>query len=159
VGNPDLSRSRSLARTIAAGDADAIAGFRDAHIETVRRYCGAVCASDRAEDACDAAFREFVARVREAGDSEIDLDRVLLQATRSAAAGRFELRGSVQATDPAVCAAMPELLAAEANGELRTDPEVLRRHREGCARCGAIAAQLERAEHEFSRASVWIPSA
>jgi hypothetical protein len=153
VGHPDLSPPPSLVETIRAGDADAIAGFRDAHIDRVRRYCAAVCAGDRIDEACDAAFREFVARVRES--DEADLEQVLLRATRSSAAGRLELDD----VSEAICAAMPELLAAEANGELRADPEALRRHREGCAACAAVAARLERAEQAFSRASVWMPPA
>jgi len=155
VGDPDLSDGRSLAETIRSGDPDAIAGFRDAHIEKVRTYCAKTCAPDRVDEACEAALREFVARVRERDARSVDLDRELLRATRSAAAGRFEV--SAETSEP-LCAAMPELLAAEANGELRADASSLRSHERECATCADTVERVRRAEDAFARATPWIPT-
>ena len=69
MGDPDLSDGgRSLVETARGGDADAIAGFRDAHVAKVRSYCTRVCPPDRVDEATAAAFREFVARVRTSVD-------------------------------------------------------------------------------------------
>jgi hypothetical protein len=156
VGDPDLSDDgQSLVQTIRRGDPDAIAGFRDAHIEKVRSYCARVCPPDRVDEACAAAFREFVARLRD-GDGRVALDRVLLLATRSAAAGRFELDAPANA---AICLAMPELVAAQANGELRADPATLRLHQQECPVCAATADRTNQAEDAFAHATGWLPHA
>jgi hypothetical protein len=155
VGDPDLSDGRSLAETIRAGNPDAIAGFRDAHIAKVRSYCAQVCPSDRIDETCEAALREFVTRVRESDARRVNLGRELLRATRSAAAGRFEL--STQ-TDAAVCVAMPELIAAEANGELRAEASSLHRHERACPTCAETAERMRRAEEAFAHATGWIPT-
>jgi hypothetical protein len=155
VGDPDLSDGRSLAETIRAGNPDAIAGFRDAHIAKVRSYCAQVCPPDRIDETCEAALREFVARIRESDALRVDLGQELLRATRSAAAGRFEL--STQ-TDAAVCLAMPELIAAEANGELRAEGSALRSHEQECATCAETVQRMRRAEEAFAHATGWIPA-
>jgi hypothetical protein len=157
VGDPDLSQGgRSLAETVRAGDADAIAGFRDAHSAKVRSYCAQVCAPGRIDEACAVAFREFVARIRDSDARPLDLEQELLKATRSAAAGRFELSTPAGS---AVCRAMPELIAAASNGELRGDAEALARHREECPVCASTAERAARAEQAFAGATGWIPSA
>jgi hypothetical protein len=163
VGDPDLSGGgRSLVETVREGDADAIAGFRDAHIAKVRSYCALVCPPDRVDEATAAAFRDFVARVRTSTGPILDLDRVLLMATRSAAAGRFEPAAPTAPASPAadesICQAMPELLAAAANGELRSDAATLIRHQRDCATCRATAERTGAAEQAFARATGWIPS-
>jgi hypothetical protein len=160
VGDPDLSLSRSLAETIRLGDPDAIAGFRDAHIGSIRSYCAAVCAPDLVEDACEASFLEFLGRVNAGSPADAELMDVLLRSTRSAAAGRFDVVRPQPApgqslsfhADTAICAAMPELLAAAANDELRGDRAEVAGAQASCATCTATAARIEQAERAFALA-------
>ncbi len=160
MGDPDLTGAPSLAATIRLGDVDAVAGFRDAHAEKVRSFCASVCAPERLDDACEAAFIEFVARIRTTEIGDERLDDLLLKATRSAAAGRCQIirprpsRDGAQAShpDPRICAAMPELLAAAANSELRGDPAALAREQESCPTCAATAARMRTAERAFALA-------
>jgi hypothetical protein len=167
MGDSDLSagdrRARpSLAALIGAGDADVIAGFREAHTEKIRRYCAEVCSQERVDEAVAAAFVDFLARLRVAEDPEQGLDELLLQATRSAAAPRFEVSGPPSSLDVAGfglrrdCEAMPELLAAIANGELRRD-DAARQHIESCETCAASAERIQQAERAFLQAPA-VPS-
>ncbi len=181
MGDPDLSDGgsppASLPDLIRAGDADAFAGFREAHIDIVRAYCEVACAPELVAEACDAAFLDFVGRLS-ADPAEQGLDAVLLAATRSAAARRFPApedlavsdtsagaAGAAAAADPPrgrrhpdgppdtrICAAMPELLAARANGELRGDDDAIAGHITGCPVCAAGEARLQAAEAAFSTA-------
>jgi hypothetical protein len=160
VGDPDLSIARSLAETIRLGDPDAIAGFRDAHLGSIRSYCAAVCVPELVEDACEASFLEFLGRVSAGSPGDAELMEVLLRSTRSAAAGRFDVIRPQPApgqslafhADTTICAAMPELLAAAANGEIRGDPSELRREQASCATCSGTAARIEQAERAFAAA-------
>ncbi len=167
--SPPTPGGPSLTELIRAGDLDAIAGFRDAHLEQIRGYCEVVCAPDRVQEACDSVFLEFVGRVRvsdaalggeAALDGDAPLGKLLLQATRSASAARFERwpasRPPPRSDDEdAICAAMPELLAAKANGELRGDGVAVREHVAGCPTCSTTTARLQRAERAFARATGW----
>jgi hypothetical protein len=161
VGDPDLSVGAqrahpSLAALIGAGDLDAFAGFRDAHAAKVRSYCGEVCARERVEEALAAAFIDFLARLRIAGDHDSSLEKLLLAATRSAAAGRFEVWRSLAAVEQTGseihpdCAAMPELLAASANGELRGDRTTITRHLSSCPTCAITADRTQQAARRFA---------
>jgi hypothetical protein len=162
LGDPDLSGARSLAELIAFGDMDALAGFRDAHVGKVRAFCEIACPSAQVDAACEATFVEFVARVKADPSDDRALEALLLRATRSAAAGRFLVEqpaASADVTDelaahvdPAICHAMPELVAAHQNGELRDDPEDLQRDQRRCVTCTATVARMQEAEQAFTAA-------
>jgi hypothetical protein len=142
---------------IRGGDADAIAGFRDAHEDLVTAFCAAFCTPERVGEAVDAAFLEFVARVRAgAGTDDEPVQGLLLNATRAAAAGRALIAPFDSArpshSDPRLCAAMPELIAAAANGELRGDPTDLAREQAACVTCAATAARMRDADQAFALA-------
>jgi hypothetical protein len=138
---------RSLVEAIRVGDEDALAGFREAHAGSVQAFCATVFSDDQLYVVIDAAFLDFAARVRqdltvEAAD---DLGEILLKATRSAAAGR------VNVTSAGDCAAVPELLAARANGELPNEPP-LSAHLASCPACAALDDRLRHAERRFREA-------
>ncbi len=146
----------SLAELIASGDEDAIAGFRDAHVDKVRAYCAVACGPDEVDDACEAAFVDFLGRALTTPDSERQLEELLLKATRSAAAARFRVPDAAPPpARPELCAATPELLAARANRELPADDHGLSAHLKHCARCRASAAQIERADAAFGASLGW----
>lgn len=151
---------------MAARDPAALASFYDDHAGRVREYCLLAVGPEAVEEATFASFVDFLGRLAESGDVE-DLEELLRKATRSAAAGRTEVRSEareVQApahrpnfrksshgSEPGpVCHAMPELLAAYANGEL-TGSEQLDEHLEGCAVCRTTATRFRRAEAAFDR--------
>ena len=143
---------------IASGDEDAILGFRDAHTEQVRSYCTVACGPELAGDAVEAAFVDFLGRVLEAHDvpeAEDDLERLLLKATRSAAAPRFAIPESDPSRRPELCAAVPELLAAQANGEVTPNDHLLSSHVKHCERCQVILAQVDRADSAFRASAGW----
>ncbi len=142
----------------------------------VHAYCEVACAPELVSEAAEAAFLDFVGRLSAADPGEQPPEALLLAATRSAAASRFaapapEATAPTEATEPAhtgshrvrrrpvpppqtrVCAAMPELLAARANGELRGDDRAIAHHVAGCAVCTATEARMQAAEAAFSRAS------
>jgi hypothetical protein len=137
----------SLAELIRAGDADALAGFRDANAGRVRGYCAEACRPDLVEEAVDAAFAELVGRLRTRPEVEVEVevDELLIKATRSAAAGRF-----AETSADATCLAVPELLAAHANGELRSGEERVTSHVERCPVCTATAIRMLAAERAFA---------
>jgi hypothetical protein len=160
VGDPDLigdpqRRPIALAALLGEGDTDAFAGFRAAHVARVRRFCGVVCARELQDQACESAFVEFIGRLREGKRARETLESLLLKATRSAAAGRFEIWRPLVAVERSGggihpdCAAMPELLAALENGELESDPALIRDHVAGCPTCATTAERLRLAEQEF----------
>jgi hypothetical protein len=170
LGEPDLiamgappGSGPTLSELILADDSDAIAGFRDAHIHKIRAYCEEACPADLVEEARDAAFVDFLGRLRLSDAREVDLDDLLLKATRAAAAGRFDVsagaesggrRGHTKAREQ-ICLAIPELLAAYANGELATEERQARRHLERCPICAATIERMSRAERRFIEARGW----
>jgi hypothetical protein len=83
------------------------------------------------------------------------LEAVLLAATRSAAAGRFAAPAA-PTPQTRICAAMPELLAARANGELRGDGHAVTQHLAQCTACTASEARLRDAEAAFSTSPGWL---
>jgi hypothetical protein len=162
MGAPPVS-GPTLSELILADDSDAIAGFRDAHIHKIRAYCEEACPADLVEEARDAAFVDFLGRLRLSDAREVDLDDLLLKATRAAAAGRFDVsagaesggrRGHTKAPEQ-ICLAIPELLAAYANGELATEERQARRHLERCPVCTATVERMNRAERRFVEARGW----
>lgn len=170
VGTPDpvdddtdCRAQRSLAGLIRAGDSDAAAGFYEAHARKIHDYCAKACRWELIEQACEASWVEFVGRIRTSAEPHADLEDVLLKATRGAAAGRFDVASptmvgaAIQATRTgATCAAMPELLAAEANGELFRGNETVRAHVARCSVCGVTATRMKQAEQAFRQAIGWI---
>lgn len=50
---------------------------------------------------------------------------------------------------------MPELLAAEANGELFRANQAVRDHVGHCSVCGILEARMEQAQDAFRQASGW----
>ena len=106
------------------------------------------------DDACEAAFVDFLGRALTVTDDERQLEQLLLKATRSAAAPRFRTPASATPTRPELCASMPELLTADVNGEL-DDDRALIAHIRHCARCQASAALLQRADAAFHNSLGW----
>jgi hypothetical protein len=150
-------------RAASQPDADPIAGFFERRAPAVLSYCVEACPQGLIDDVARASFVDFVARVRSAADRDPDLDELLLRATRAAAAPRLRvaqppsrlgarlLGRTEQPAGKLTCEAMPELLAAVANGELPGDEQPVRGHLEQCRTCQATAALMRRAEQEFVR--------
>jgi len=165
VGHPDLSGERpvsspgtSLHQLILAGDPDAIAGFRDSHVHRIRRYVAEACPPELRDEAADATFVNFLGRVATAQDG--NLEELLLNSTRSCAAGRFDVQAPAGAHRHAgapepVCLAMPELLAAFANDELPGQHDAAQHHLDHCPTCAATAERMARAEQAFTEAPAW----
>jgi hypothetical protein len=171
VGDPDLETRRrpSLRELIRAGDPDAVAGFYDARAAGIREYCASVVAAELVDEATLASFIDLLGRVREANDGG-DLDELLLKATRTAAAARTRvylpasrfgrLLGRRERPAPeAVCHSTPDLLAAEANGELAAAPAALLQHIRHCTACKTTAARIHGAEWAFTREPAGEPGA
>lgn len=135
--------STSLAALLRAGDRDALTGFYDARAGYVHGYCASLCAPEDVDGATLAAFVEFLARAAGA-DSDDDLDLLLVKATRSSAAGRIRLRSSSP-----VCRAMPDVLAARANGEHLREEQAFAAHLDECATCRETATRLLDAEQSL----------
>ncbi|HWC87388.1 MAG TPA: hypothetical protein VG388_12680 [Solirubrobacteraceae bacterium] len=164
-GSPDPATSPG--RLLFARDPEALASFYDEYAGKVREYCVLACRAPLVEEATFAAFIDFLGRLTEAGEGA-DLDDLLRKATRSAAAGRAEVRSEVREVvvpsrhrrggrkhaSPSgpgpVCQAMPELLAAYANGELAGHEE-LDDHLAGCSVCRTTTTRFRRAEAAFTR--------
>ena len=145
----------TLPELLRSGDPDAFAGFRDAHLGAVRAYAAAVCPDDRTADACDAAFIDFIGRLRSGPSPDEDLESLLLKATRSACSGRFIVVPTAGSTrrrsgsEIAICNAVPELLAAERNGESRHDARLVRVHTQRCPTCATTSERIARAERAY----------
>jgi hypothetical protein len=165
VGDSDLSpdgetRATPPADLLRAGDADAIARYRDARAPRVGAYVAQVCPPDLAQDAVSAAFVDFLARVAGAPGAEDSLDELLLAATRSAAAGRFTVASPPGRTlaVSAECHAMPELLAAHANRERPTDEGLIGAHLASCSICTHTLVRMQDAERAFAQPSGELPA-
>jgi hypothetical protein len=135
---------------IAARDVDAMARFYDRHGAAVRQFCAAVCPAARVEEAVEAALVDFLARATVAAEGGVP-ETLLSKSTREVAASRMELEAVAahEALDP-ICRAMPELLAARANGELSGPQDPLVDHLQICSLCETTAARLEYAEIAFA---------
>jgi hypothetical protein len=130
----------SLAELLRDRDRDALTGFFDARAAYVQAYCRTLCAPGDVDEAILAAFLEFLARASGAG-ADADLDLLLVKSARGAAATRMVLN-----TTAPECLAMPEVLAARANGEDIRDERPFATHLDGCATCRETAARLLDAE-------------
>ncbi|MDQ6775383.1 MAG: hypothetical protein M3071_03980 [Actinomycetota bacterium] len=137
---------------------DAWASFYDGHAANVRQYCAMICPAQFVDEATFVAFRDFLARLAEAGPDP-DVDDLLRKATRGAAAGRVEVRAQIEEaaeglaqtrTEPGpACLAMPELIAAYVSGELPRDSG-LDEHVVECAVCQSTAIRFRDAESAFT---------
>jgi hypothetical protein len=134
--------------------------FRDAQLPRVRAYVAVVCAPERSEDAESAVLVDFLARAGgEPAPAEL-LERELLRATRSGAAGRFNVlvpAGRPELHLTAECRAMPELLALHANGERPEDESLIARHLAGCPVCAHTLDRMREAERAFARGAGELP--
>ena len=132
--------SESLAELLRARDVDALAGFYDARAGYVEAYCRELCRPEKIEEATLSAFLEFVARASgKAADDELDL--LLVKSARGAAAARMSVDSA--ATE---CRAMPEVLAARANGEDVRGERAFAAHLDGCEICRQTTTRLIDAE-------------
>ena len=120
----------------------------------MRAYCAVTCEPKQLHNACDAAFIDFLGRTLTAARNDRPLEELLLKATRSAAAARFRAPVAPASPRPEQCAAVPELLAARANGEL-PDDHALVAHVRHCARCQASAALIAQADSAFRESLGW----
>jgi hypothetical protein len=138
---------------------ETLATFYDEHAGQVKHYCEMICPAQFVDEATFVAFRDFLARLAEAGPDP-DADDLLWKATRGAAAGRAEVRAYVDRsggfqtrTEPgATCLAMPELLAAYVSGELPRNSE-LDEHLLECPVCRSTAIRFRDAESAFTTES------
>lgn len=123
----------------------ATTAFYDDQTEAVRSFCASLCPAERVEDAMEATFLDFVARVA-AAPSDGDHEDLLRRAVREVAASRMDpAAGADRESIPPVCRAMPELLAASANGELPAEYEPLTEHLQSCEICQGNQRRMEAA--------------
>lgn len=124
--------------------------FYEDHRAAVRSFCASLCPAERVEEAMEATFLDFVARAG-AASPDADLGDLLRCATREVAASRMDpaVQSGSDSVSPA-CRAMPELLAARANGELPAEYEPLTKHLRECPICQGNERRLESAEAAFA---------
>lgn len=139
------------------GDPLALSGLTERRGAAVLAYSEKVAARGRAVDAAADAFGRFRRAVVDADDpSSIHPERVLLGATRSAAAQRAPRPSSGRLLGRranAACALVPELLVARAEGTLSDgDRERLDRHLERCTSCREAETRFRAGESAYREA-------
>lgn len=149
-----MPSGETLLRLIGERDPDAAAGFFDAHARSVRRYCEEVAAPERIDEATLAAFVDLLGRV-ESAPPGAELEELLVKATRNAAASRAAV---ANARGPE-CHAMPDLLAAQINGELERDPRLLDEHRARCRVCQGTEERFAFADEGWTKPAAQEPAA
>ena len=123
---------------------------------SVLAYCARLCNPAAIADAADAAFADFRAALETGGrDEVVDLDRVLLEATRDAAAARVEPPSAspriASRRSSNTCRLMPMLLAARASGRLgASDRAAVERHLTRCPRCRELDSRRDEAEEAYA---------
>jgi hypothetical protein len=143
---------------IRAGDPAALAALCERRGGAVLAYCREVCEPAAASAAAAEALARFRAAVWAAADaSDLGPERLLLSATRHAAAARA--RTTVEASTPrrmlgrgqsVTCVRMPGLIVARAENLLGSaDLDRLSRHLERCQACRATEAAFRRAERAY----------
>ena len=143
---------------IRAGDPAALAALCERRGGAVLAYCREVCDPAAASGAAAEALARFRAAVWAAADaSDLEPERLLLSATRHAAAARA--RTTVEASTPrrmlgrgqsVTCVRMPGLIVARAENLLGSaDLDRLSRHLERCQTCRATEAAFRRAERAY----------
>ena len=143
---------------VRTGDPVALAALCERRGAAVLAYCREVCAPDDAPLAAAEALARFRAAVWACGDAaDLDPERLLLSATRHAAASRA-LRPAEAGTTRRIlgrahtdtCARMPELIVARAENLLGSaDLDRLSRHLDRCSTCRATEAAFRRAERNY----------
>lgn len=135
------------------GDPVALSGLVERRGRAVLAYSGAVAAPGRAREAAADAFGRFRSAVVDAHDPlAIDPERELRRCVRLAAAARAPEpeRSLVARRAGHVCALVPELLAARAEGTLTpADADRLARHVERCSGCRSAEERFVAAEHAY----------
>jgi hypothetical protein len=143
---------------IRAGDPAALAALCERRGGAVLAYCREVCEPAAASAAAAEALARFRAAVWAAADaSDLEPERLLLSATRHAAAARA--RTTVEAStsrrmlgrgQSVTCVRMPGLIVARAENLLGSaDLDRLSRHLERCQACRATEAAFRRAERAY----------
>jgi hypothetical protein len=143
---------------IRAGDPAALAALCERRGGAVLAYCREVCEPAAASAAAAEALARFRAAVWAAADaSDLEPERLLLSATRHAAAARA--RTTFEASTPrrmlgrgqsVTCVRMPGLIVARAENLLGSaDLDRLSRHLERCQACRATEAAFRRAERAY----------
>lgn len=145
-GYPRWTVTPTELELIAARDRDTMARFHDRHAAMVREFCAAVCPDERVDEIVAAVVLNFLGRASQA-PHDAEPEELLRRAAREIAASRTET--SANESGDAVCEAMPELLAARANGELCDQERPLADHLSHCPTCQATVARLGQAEVMF----------
>ena len=151
---PDGSVSATGAghRAVSLGDVER------ARRACVLAYCARICDPTRIGEAADAAFAELLAALESApADRAVDLDRMLLEATRHAAAERVDATATASGGRLAsrrstrTCELVPTLLAGRASERLSaSDSAALERHLTKCASCRERAQRRDEAEQAYT---------
>jgi hypothetical protein len=144
---------------VRSGESGALAALCERRGGAVLAYCREVCEPGDAPLAAAEALARFRAAVWAAGDaSDLDPERLLLSATRHAAAARAQVAAVESSTtrrmlgrgQTMTCARMPGLIVARAENLLGTaDLDRLSRHLERCTTCRATEAAFRRAERAY----------
>jgi hypothetical protein len=143
---------------VRAGEPGALAALCERRGAAVLAYCREVCDPPGAALAAAEAFARFRGAVWAAGDaSDLDPERLLLSATRHAAAARAQISSDTGTArrflgrgQTMTCARMPALIVARAENLLGSaDLDRLSRHVERCATCRATEAAFRRAERAY----------
>jgi hypothetical protein len=143
---------------VRSGDPAALAALCERRGAAVLAYCREVCAPDEAPLAAAEALARFRAAVWACGDgADVDPERLLLSATRHAAASRAlrpaeagPTRRILGRAHTDTCARMPELIVARAENLLGSaDLDRLSRHLDRCSTCRATEAAFRRAERNY----------
>jgi hypothetical protein len=143
---------------VRAGESGALAALCERRGAAVLAYCREVCDPAYAALAAAEALARFRAAVWTAGDAgDLDPERLLLSATRHAAADRAQVSPEASTTrrflgrgQTMTCARMPGLIVARAENLLGSaDLDRLSRHVERCSTCRATEAAFRRAERAY----------
>lgn len=127
---------------------------------SVLAYCSRLCDPERIAEAADAAFSGLRATVDASvsAGAMVDLDRALLESTRSAAAERASaaeppsrVARIVSSRSGTTCDLMPRLLAGRASGRLGgSDGAAVERHLSRCAACRGHQRRRDEAEQAYA---------
>jgi hypothetical protein len=140
------------------GDPAALAALCERRGAAVLAYCAEVCEPAEASLAAAEALARFRAAVWASGDAPgLDPERLLLSATRHAAAARARVPADPGAArrilgrgHTETCARMPALIVARAENLLGSaDLDRLSRHVDRCPSCRATEATFRRAERAY----------
>src|SRR5829696_8596259 len=122
---------------------------------SVLAYCARLCDPARIAEAADAAFADLGEQLEAlSSDRVADLDRMLLEATRDAAAARVDVSSGAarlaSRRSTRTCELMPTLLAARASGRLSaSDRAGVERHIARCADCRELERRRDEAEQAY----------